>query len=96
MPDLAQLGPTAGCVAIAYLLIRFMKDENHRRDTRDHELSNSIRENSKVTQEVSTYLKQRNGSGDRLIKELGEKLDKHALIENRLVTKTAELKEDSK
>lgn len=92
--DITQLGIAGAVVIVVVMFLNYMKAENDRRDIRDRELANamkenseSTRQNSQLTKEVSDYLKLRNGSGDRLMKELSDKMDKYSQATDALVDK---------
>ena len=88
--NLSDLGPSAAAVAVVLLFLKYMREENTRKDTQHDEtikalgkVSESMDVNTTVAKqspeltlqamdlqrETTTYLKHRNGSFEKLIKE---------------------------
>ncbi len=81
--DISSIGPAAAAVLITLAFLKYMADDNTRKESQHKEtmatlgkLNDSMDTNTAVTQEAmelqketTAYLKHRNGSFERLIKE---------------------------
>lgn len=84
MPEYSQLGAAGAVVVVVYLFLRFMRDEGVKRDESHLKLTDAIDRNTEVTNETYKYLKHRNGSFEKLIKEapaLHELLKEHDKVQ---------------
>lgn len=74
--DISFLGPAAASVIIVALFLRYLQQDTIQRQAQNKEFMRAIDANTKATnkmdstmEETITYLKHRNGSFEKLIKE---------------------------